>query len=137
MPSAVWWEWWPTPTVPVPMARRLVWMPVLPRVTVSAAVNLRESAGIAKARRANAEEWSQAPPAAHAVRWRNSRRFIGPPAVTVGADCLLYRRASKAFGYQWRKGNGEASGFPRREVQPEALSLLDNLPMGRVYMSNV
>src|SRR5882724_4394095 len=130
MPSAVWWEWWPTPTVPVPMARRLVWMPVLPRVTVSAAVNLRESAEIAKARRANAEEWSQAAPAAQAVRWRNSRRFMGPAAVTVGADCLLYRRASKAFGYQWRRGMGR--NWPSgKGARREAASLLANLPMSR------
>src|SRR5712664_3560849 len=35
------------------------------------------------------------------------------------------------------KGDGDASGLPGRAVQWEALSLLDNLPMGRVYMSNV
>ena len=29
MPSAVWWEWCPLPTVPVPIASRLVRMPVL------------------------------------------------------------------------------------------------------------
>ena len=59
----VWCEWWPTPTVPVPMARRLVWMPVLPSVTVSAALNFLERLGKAKARHANAAEWSQAAPA--------------------------------------------------------------------------
>src|SRR5882672_5879319 len=90
MPSAVWWEWWPTPTVPVPMARRLVWMPVLPRVTGSAALNLRERAGRAKARRGNAEESSQAAPAAQAVRWRNSRRFMGPPCGGVSRLVVYY-----------------------------------------------
>src|SRR6266404_5648077 len=96
------------------MARRLVWMPVFPRVIVSAAANLRESAGIAKARRANAEEWSQAPPAAQAVRWRNSRRFMGPPGMACRgwlAGCLLYRRAGEMFGYQWRKGMGTQVAF--------------------------
>src|SRR6266478_3227285 len=87
MPSAVWWEWWPTPTVPVPMARRLVWMPVLPRVTVSAAVNLRESAGRVRACRANTPAGKKAAPAAQAVRWRNSRRFMGPP--TAACRCWL------------------------------------------------
>src|SRR5260370_977095 len=61
------------------MARRLVWMPVLPRVTVSAALNLRESAGRTKGRVAKAAGWIQTAPAAQAVRWRNSRRFMGPP----------------------------------------------------------
>src|SRR5882672_1072553 len=90
MPSAVWWEWWPTPTVPVPMARRLVWMPVLPKVTISAAPNLRERAGRAKARQGNAVEWSHAAPAAQAVRWRNSRRFMGPPRGSVSRLVVYY-----------------------------------------------
>src|SRR6266567_5955049 len=73
------------------MARRLVWMPVLPRVTVSAALNLRGSAGSAKARRVNADGWSDAAPAAQAVRWMNSRRFIRPPCgkqSRLGADYI-------------------------------------------------
>src|SRR6266852_5251180 len=137
MPSAVWWEWWPTPTVPVPMARRLVWMPVLPRVTVSAAANLRESAGIAKARRANAEEWSQAAPAAQAVRWRNSRRFMGASCGGVSWLVVYYIDArAKRSVISGGKGTGRRWPSGQR-VQREALPLLDNLPMGRVYMSSV
>src|SRR5438045_9768738 len=62
------------------MARRLVWMAVVPRVTVSEALNLRGRAGRAGAVRAKAEGWIQAAPAAQAVRWMKSRRFIWPPA---------------------------------------------------------
>src|SRR6266851_3259372 len=55
-------------------------MPVLPRVMVSAALNLRERGGGAKERRAKAALRNQAAPtAAQAVRWMNSRRFMGPP----------------------------------------------------------
>src|SRR5712671_5491074 len=100
MPSAVWWEWWPTPTVPVPMARRLVWMPVLPRMTVSEALNFRGSGARAKARRANAEAWRESAPAAQAERWRNSRRFMGASLRrTVETGYLLYRRLGAMFGY--------------------------------------
>src|SRR5580704_18810490 len=63
------------------MARRLVWMPVLPRVTVSNALNLRGRgfSASAWARRGKAAERSQAAPAAQAERRRNSRRFMEPP----------------------------------------------------------
>src|ERR1700682_2558796 len=54
--------------------------------------------------------------------------FHGASCGDCRADCLLYRRASKAFGYQWRR---------RGEVPRKVLSLLDNLPMSPVYMSNV
>src|SRR5467141_1941195 len=70
------------------MARRLVWMPVLPRVTVSEALNFRGSAGRAKARRAKAEALKERAPAAQAVRWRNSRRFMGPPCCGVSGGSL-------------------------------------------------
>src|SRR6266480_4028266 len=65
------------------MARRLVWMPVLPRVTVSVALNLPERAGRASGRSAKAAGWIQAAPAAQAVRWMKSRRFMRPPYCSV------------------------------------------------------
>src|SRR6267143_3554933 len=71
------------------MARRLVWMPVLPRVTVSAALNLRESAGRANGRCARAAVWIQAAPAAQAVRWMKSRRFMRPPCGSVSGVVYL------------------------------------------------
>src|SRR5580693_2261522 len=66
------------------MARRLVWMPVLPRVTVSDALNLRGRGLRARACTpwGNAAECSQAAPAVEAERRRNSRRFMGPPRET-------------------------------------------------------
>src|SRR5580704_4710739 len=63
------------------MARRLVWMPVLPSVIVSDALNFRGRGLRARARPrwGKAAEWSQAVPAAQAERRRNSRRFMRPP----------------------------------------------------------
>src|SRR5215468_2823580 len=51
-------------------------MPVLPSLTVSEAVNFRVSAGIANLWFASVFGCSQTAPAAHAVRCRNSRRFM-------------------------------------------------------------
>src|SRR6202795_1643450 len=93
------------------MASRLVWMRVLPRVTESAALNLRESAGIAKARRANAEEWSQAAPAVQAVRWRNSRRFMGPPAGACRGWFSIISTREQSVRLSVAEGDGDASAF--------------------------
>src|SRR2546427_7587138 len=120
MPSAVWCEWWPEPTVPVPMARRLVWMPVLPRVTVSAALNFRGSAGRAKARRAKAEAWRERAPAAQAVRWRNSRRFMGPPCWGVSEGTTHKSWTHEAgLGYPARLEHG-ARNFVVKELYAHA-----------------
>src|SRR5580658_6144949 len=71
------------------MARRLVCMPVFPRVTVSAALNLRESCfrEKARARWGNAAACTQAAPAVHAERRRNSRRFMRPPQRRHTREC--------------------------------------------------
>src|SRR5581483_5117914 len=97
MPSAVWCEWWPLPTVPVPMARRVVWMPVRPRETVSAAENFCDSAGMARRLWASGVETNQAPATAREVRWRNSRRRIlsMKASVWAGAEALSYYDAPR------------------------------------------
>src|SRR5215472_5506238 len=61
------------------MASRLVWIPVCPSVTPSDALNFRGSGGSSSGLCVKVVEGSQAAPAAQAARWRNSRRFIGPP----------------------------------------------------------
>src|SRR6266581_3881654 len=61
-------------------------MPVLPSVTLSEALNFRESAGIASGPRPNGLGWSHAAPAAQAARCKNSRRFIRPPLKPRIAD---------------------------------------------------
>src|SRR5260370_40679640 len=104
------------------MARRLVWMPVLPRVTVSEALNFRGSAGRAKARRAKAEAWRESAPAAQAVPWRDSRRFMGPPCG---------RRFKRQFTSLMDARNGHR--VTSRVAKAITASLLDNLPMGDVY----
>src|SRR5215472_285813 len=78
MPSAVWCEWCPTPTVPVPMARRLVLMPVLPSVTVSEAANFFGSVWSVIACRMDLRT-NHAAPAAVTDRTRNWRRCMRPP----------------------------------------------------------
>src|SRR5690242_4172242 len=81
-------------------------MPVLPNVTVSAALNLRES-GLrvrASALRANPAECSRAAPAVHAVRRRNSRRFMAPPKYLLPQDGTPIRDVRCAN----RLSNGEA-----------------------------
>jgi len=93
MPRAVWWEWWPAPTVPVPMARREVLMPVPPSVTVSEAANFCESGGMEARRRVMAWEVSHAPAAAWDERWRKSRRSMG----TSGGDSNWDAGAGKRF----------------------------------------
>jgi len=49
------------------------------------ALNFRERTGRANVRRAKACGWIQAAPAAQAVRWMKSRRFIWPPSCSVSA----------------------------------------------------
>src|SRR5215469_15066805 len=87
MPSAVWLECLPNPTVPVPMARRLVLMPVPPRVTVSVAAYLRGSCVSARAFRM---DWrvSQRAPTPAAVVAMNSLRFMGYTSQQTLADSL-------------------------------------------------
>src|SRR3989475_6700119 len=98
------------------MARRLVWMPVLPRVTVSAALNFRGSAGRAKARRAKAEAWRERAPAAQAVRWRNSRRFMRPPCCGVSEGTTHKSWTHEAgLGYPARLEHG-ARNFVVKEL---------------------
>src|SRR5258708_39019360 len=77
------------------MARRLVWMPVFPRVMVSEALNFRGSTGRAKARCAKAEAWREKAPAAEITRWRNSRRFMGPPCCGVPRAPLISHGRAK------------------------------------------
>src|SRR5271157_3384105 len=74
------------------MARRLVWMPVLPRVMVSDPLNLRGRGFKVKARPrwGKAAEWSQAAPAAQAERRRNSRRFMRPPQKRSSKEWYTY-----------------------------------------------
>src|SRR5580658_18691 len=85
------------------MARRLVWMPVLPRVTVSDALNLR-GRGLrvrARARWGNAAWRSQTAPAAQAERKRNSRRFKRPPQKRLFRRWYsYYGRMAACGGYQ-------------------------------------
>src|SRR5580700_11116775 len=89
------------------MARRLVWMPVLPRVTVSDALNLRGRGLRAKARArwGNTAEWSQAAPAVQAERRINSRRFKRPPQQRPFRRWYTYYgRMAASGGYQTRGG---------------------------------
>src|SRR5262245_53779903 len=77
MPRAVWWECLPEPTVPVPIARREVVMPVLPRVTVSDAENFWVRAGMATERpQPREQDATKAPAAKRDERWRKSRRSM-------------------------------------------------------------
>src|SRR6266481_2631990 len=119
------------------MARRLVWMPVLPRITVSAAANLRESAGKLRACRANTLAGKKAAPAAQAVRWRNSRRFMGPPSAVCRCWLSIISTREQNVRLSVAEGDGDGSGYPGKEVRREASSLLDNLPTDPLYMSNV
>src|SRR5260370_36155047 len=112
--------------VPVPDWWRLVGMSDFPIGTDSEALNFRGSAGRAKARRAKAEAWRESAPAAQAVPWRNSRRFMGPPCG---------RRFKRQFTSLMDARNGHR--FTSRVATAIPASLLDNLPMGDVYMSNV
>src|SRR5258708_1791934 len=119
------------------MARRLVWMPVLPRVTVSAALNLRESAGRTKGRVAKAAGWIQAAPAAQAVRWRNSRRFMGPPCCGDSGSILPLTGRAKLHGVIRRfarmnleelRSRGIARPRPIYHLCPQAIQ---HAPRGR------
>src|ERR1700675_1597218 len=85
------------------MARRLVRMPVLPRITVSDALNFRGRGLRVKewARRGKAAEWSKAAPAVQAERRRNSRRFMGPPQKRPSRGWYThYGRMGGGGGYQ-------------------------------------
>jgi hypothetical protein len=55
----------------------------------------------------------------------------------IESDCLSYRRTRKVFGYQRRKGEGEAAKLVAERIDEARFSLLDNLPINRFYMSNV
>src|SRR6266851_3343127 len=103
MPRAVWWEWWPEPTVPVPMARRLVWMPVWPRVTVSEAENLVGRVVLARAVRMVLDE-SQAAPRPVAERIRNSRRCMEHPREVA-------RPSYEATPMRWCRASGTLCGW--------------------------
>src|SRR6266851_4400246 len=117
------------------MARRLVWMPVLPRVTVSEALNLRERGGRAKGRRAKAALRNQAAPtAAQAVRWMNSRRFMGPPFGNRGGGLSIIWTSGSEVRLSRRNCEWEPGIPPERAAIHRSLSLLDNLPMGGVYI---
>src|SRR5258708_11835934 len=77
------------------MARRLVLIPVLPRVMVSEALNFLGSAGRARAQLVNAVAWRESAPAAYVARWRNSRRFIEPPSYGVPRALLISHGRTK------------------------------------------
>src|ERR1022692_1856659 len=83
--------------VPVPMARRLVLMPVLPRATVSAAENFAGSGWDARAARRFFEvsffAVNHVAPRAVVERTRNSRRCIE----TSGASFGLWPPASLGY----------------------------------------
>src|ERR1700693_4966515 len=74
--------------VPVPMASRLVLMPVLPSVTVSEAENFDGKGWVARAVNRSLRV-SQAAPTPAAERIRNSRGCIRPPA---GQDFFMIHR---------------------------------------------
>jgi hypothetical protein len=63
-------------------------MPVLPMVTVSAAVNLCDSAGNASIRCAKAREPRKAAPAPYAAWWMNCLRRISPSSMNVSGRTL-------------------------------------------------
>src|ERR1017187_10613242 len=83
--------------VPVPMARRLVLMPVLPRVTVSAAENFAGSGWDARAARICFEvsffAVNHVSPRAVVERMRNSRRCIETPGASGALDMRLHQKA--------------------------------------------
>src|SRR5258707_15659751 len=105
-------------------------MPVLPRVTVSAALNLRERGGRAKGRRAKAALRNQAAPtAAQAGRWVNSRRFMGPPFGDRGGGLSIIWTS----GSEVRLSRGNCEWWPG--IPPERAAIhgslfwLDILPL--------
>src|SRR5258708_1672550 len=113
-------------------------MPVLPRVMVSAALNLRERGGRAQGRPAKAALRNQAAPtAAQAARWVASRRFMRPPFGTPGGGLSIIWTSGSEVRLSRRNCEWEPGIPPERAAIHRSLSLLDNLPMGGVYMSNV
>src|ERR1700730_10443124 len=103
------------------MARRLVLIPVLPRLTVSEAVNFVERVCSASAFRMDLE-LSQAAPAAVAERTRNSRRRMGPPR--KGRFVRGYTRgpcggkpvgAAARLIFRWLRSNLRMSNFQAAE----------------------
>src|SRR5579859_215580 len=97
------------------MAKRLVLMPVLPNVTVSEALNLRGSGVSSSALWVKFVEGSQAAPAAHAARCRNSRRFMGTSGLPQNRRILLILDARKPLrslpGNKWQKGAKSNQGL--------------------------
>jgi hypothetical protein len=92
--------------VPVPIAKRLVVIPVLPSVTVSDAVNLRGKAGRAEA--VHPREPIHAAPTPQVAPMMKSLRFMTPPHCCGQHSIEVYfiqmpssvGRAGLGFGYQ-------------------------------------
>src|SRR5205807_3032919 len=91
------------------MARRLVWIPVLPSVTVSEAWNFLDSTGGVLTRCWKLREGSQAPPATQAARCRNSRRFMGTSWRPQNRRLLLILDARKPRRLPGAETKGEKS----------------------------
>src|SRR5579859_3912849 len=94
------------------MARRLVLMPVLPRVTVSEAENFEARVCWARALRIDFE-LSQAAPAAVAERMRNSRRRMRPPEEggVIRDYNKLMERCGKGPYFSWEWTRKRRKGF--------------------------
>src|SRR5919109_622627 len=106
------------------MARRLVWMPVFPRVTVSEALNFRGRGGRVRALWAKLEEGNQAAPAAHAARCRNSRRFMGTSGNAESQVTPNLGREKGPFGlHRWKEMAKDPLPVIKTSVPPFAKAL--------------
>src|ERR1700722_8444586 len=113
------------------MARRLVLMPVLPRVTVSVAANFDNGGWEARAERIFFDvsffAVNQLAPRAVLERMRNSRRCIGNLRCGLGcrAPALCFYQATSAAGRRVRKFCGKKLKSSATEVAGEHRGLLE------------
>src|SRR5216684_3410429 len=73
-------------------------------------------------------------PAAQAVRWIKSRRFMGPPFGDRGGGLSIIWTSGSEVRLSRRNCEWEPGIPPERAAIHRSLSLLDNLPMGGVYI---
>src|SRR6267154_2267727 len=89
-------------------------MPVLPSVTVSAALNLRGKAGSALAEAVHPRDPIQAAPIPKVAPMMNSLRFMVPPRTLLRWMAYPIGRSHPGFGYQ-------APAFPCSDSATERL----------------
>src|SRR2546423_2819 len=107
------------------MARRLVLMPVAPKVTVSEAVNLLERGWAARVDK-RVLELSQATPAVVAERMRNSRRRMRPPLIRgytkIPERCSILIFPHKGTGQRRNSHSRHPKG--KRDCRPKTDRML-------------